>query len=229
MEAKVYEPHEHAERRYRGFRTVDLLREVFGPDWLNSDEVVFQCADGYESVVPVERLKNHPSYLAFESPGRPFRLMNRAQGKEDVALGPYYLVWGNLEDHALRKEDGAYWPYQVVSVELIRFEERYPKLVPPKNASKSVRRGFEVFRTHCMTCHSVNGQGGKKGIDLNAPVSVTEYWKEVWLKRWISDPAKMRPGTAMPPLDPQMPDRQRALEDVVRYLRAMAKTRPINP
>ena len=84
-----------------------------------------------------------------------------------------------------------------------------------------MRRGFLAFRDKCMMCHSINGEGGKKGVELNYPVNVTEYFDGRWLKQWIADPRSVRYSTTMPGLDVE--GRDRMIDDIVRYLKTMAR------
>src|SRR5690606_13586877 len=116
-----------------------------------------------------------------------------------VVLGPYYLVWENLQDLRMREEGAVGWAARIRSIELIKFADRYPKMAPPAEAPKPVREGFLAFRKHCMACHTINGEGGAKGdssqkslLELNYPVSVTEFIKPDWLEKWIDEPRKVR-------------------------------------
>ena len=92
----------------------------------------------------------------------------------------------------------------------------------------AVQRGFVAFRSHCLTCHSINGQGGAKAPELNYPASVTEYLAPGWLQRWMLDPGSIRHATTMPGLPPELPARDAVATDIERYLQAMAthKQRP---
>jgi cytochrome c1 len=55
--------------------------------------------------------------------------------------------------------------------------------------------------------------------------------KEEWLRKWIDDPTSIRFAPRMPPLNPQLPDRERIIDEIVMYLRAMAphKIEPRQP
>jgi mono/diheme cytochrome c family protein len=114
------------------------------------------------------------------------------------------------------------WPYQVVGVDLVTFAERFPNLAPPKASAAGVNRGFLIFRQECATCHTINGEGGNKAPELNYPTSVTEYFKEAWLRKWITEPTSLRYNTTMPALNKNDPHWKRHLDDVVAYLKAMA-------
>ena len=225
----VLEPHEDRERSYVGASMQSLLQALYGDAWRRAGAVQFECADGYRALVDPARLVAHPALLAWESgDGAPFTLRNRTQNDELVTLGPYYLVWDNLAAPEVRARGASDWPYQVVGIALVEVDTLLPKVLPPEGADAAVQRGFAAFRSHCLTCHSINGQGGAKAPELNYPASVTEYLAPGWLRRWILEPTAIRHATTMPGLPPELPGREAVAADIERYLQAMAahKQRP---
>ncbi|MFN8606662.1 MAG: c-type cytochrome [Vulcanimicrobiota bacterium] len=195
-----------------------LLDSVYkSQDYGEDISFVFVCKDGYRSPVKAEDLKKFPAYLAFASSDeKPFEL-------DKKPLGPYYLVW-DTEKFPQRKTDGN-WPYQVTAIERIKFSQVYWAVLPPPQSSPQVRHGFAVFRKNCLSCHQINGQGGNMAIDLNAPVSVTEYIKKPYLLKIIHDPQSVRARATMPGLDRSLKGRQQAILDIVAYLEAKAAQR----
>ena len=224
----VHEPHEGDERNYVGVPAGALLQSLFGDAWRDAGAVQFECADGYRALIEPSKLAEHRALLSWaRGDGQPFALVNRLQNNEAVELGPFYLVWDNLESAQLREQGASDWPYQIVGIALVDLAERLPRVMPPPGADEAVLRGFEAFRTHCLTCHSINGQGGAKAPELNVPASVTEYLAEGWLKRWMLEPSKVRLNTPMPPLAPNLRKAQREAmaSDIEAYLKAMAQTK----
>jgi len=67
------------------------------------------------------------------------------------------------------------------------------------------------FQTVCIGCHSVGGQGGNVGPVLDG---VSGRFDTDYLRKWISDPQAIKPGTAMPTLGLQ----GQTLDDLVNYL-----------
>ncbi len=53
------------------------------------------------------------------------------------------------------------------------------------------------FRSVCISCHSVEGYGGKVGPALDG---VASRFNADYLRRWIVDPQAIKPGTSMPNL-----------------------------
>jgi mono/diheme cytochrome c family protein len=219
----VWEPHEDKDVVYEGFDVGKLFAAVYGDQWDQIDEVLFTCVDGYQPVLPMDRFNQHAGYLVYRRLDQAeFKVENRFEGKTDVALGPFYLVWNNLHSTELRAEGASGWPYQVVGVELVNFADRFPRLSPPKNASEKARKGFIAFRKNCMACHTVNGEGGNKAPELNYPMSVTEYLSDSWIRKWLMDPRSVRYNATMPAFASH-PNPDALVEDVLAYLKTMAR------
>ncbi|HVW66033.1 MAG TPA: cytochrome c [Nitrosospira sp.] len=228
---KVFEPHERRERSYRVLPARAIFDAAFGKDWKNAEEIIFVAIDGYRAIVPVSKFIEHAGYLAFaHDDSRPFAMTNRLQNDEQVPLGPLYLVWDNIHSKALLESGASDMPYQIRMVELVS-SGSLGKMTPPAEASAQARRGFTHFRKYCTACHTVNGEGGIKGPELNYPVSVTEYMQPGYLKRWIENPQSIRYNTTMPGLGKEIPGRKQVIEELIAYLKAMsaAKRDPAAP
>lgn len=207
--------------RHKAYRVValqPLLKKVYGPKLYGPDTTfVFVCSDGYRSPVKSEELQKYPAFLAYASADKqPFTLENKP-------LGPFYLVW-DTNRFPQRARDGG-TPFQILAVERISWSEQYSAVLPPPKSSPQVLHGFSLFRHYCLSCHQVNGQGGSMAIDLNRPLSVTEYIREPYLYRIIDNPQKVRGRATMPPLDPTLPNRDQAIKDLIAYLKAKAQQR----
>jgi mono/diheme cytochrome c family protein len=195
-----------------------ILKKTFGKKLYGPDTTfIFECKDGYRAPVKSEELQKYPAYLAFASAdSKPFVY-------EGKPAGPYYLVW-DTNKFPQRKQAGA-WPYQVLAIERASWSEQYSAVLPPPRSSVQVKRGFAVFRRHCLNCHQVNGQGGSMAVDLNSPYSVTEYIREPFLYKIIDNPQSVRRRATMPPLDPTLKNRPQAIKDLIAYLKAKAEQR----
>lgn len=224
---RVWDPYEKKEMTFTGVPAEQVFDSLWGKDWRSADEILITCLDGYQPILPVERFLKHRAWFAFESPDAPgFRIPKPESLKETVSLGPAYLVWENLQDQKVRAEGDYGWPFQVSKLELVKLKERFAKILPPENANASVRQGFQHFRVHCLKCHTVNGQGGQVGPELNYPVNVTEFLSRAHLRRWIAQPSAIRWGTKMPPLE--VPKRDAVIESILDYLDSM-RSRKIAP
>jgi hypothetical protein len=105
----------------RGFPAVPLLDALLGPDWRAGDrEVAFRAADGYLSTIPAAQFTRCRAWLVHaRADGAAFITDNAYQGKRDVPLGPWYLVWDNIDSPDLIQLGDHDWPYQVVDVSAV--------------------------------------------------------------------------------------------------------------
>ena len=222
---RVFESYEQREVAFRALRLDTVLDALYGTGWRSEEELLFTCRDGYQPSVPVARVLAHRAWLAFARTDAPaFEIRKLESGRhQQVSLAPFYLVWENLSDAQVRAEGDYGWPYQLVGVELIRARDRFPKLVPPADASPAAQRGFREFRIHCSRCHPLNGEGGAIGPELNAAGSPAGRRDPAWLRRWIDAPSRIAPTARMEPLNPDLPDRGAVLDAIVAYLQAMAE------
>lgn len=203
---------------YRALPLAPLLRAVYASRVGDDKNLIFVALDGYQSVIPVTWARRHTGYLAFASAsGQAFE--QEEHGKV-APLGPYYLIWEDVKDAHVLEAGGHFWPYQVNSIDITTFAERYPAMTPPPSRDPRVQSGFKAFRANCMACHSINGQGGTVGPELNYPTNVTEYYNERFLHAWIRNPQRIRMRTPMPPF-PAMAHPDRVIDDIIAYLRAM--------
>jgi mono/diheme cytochrome c family protein len=222
VEVTVNDPVENDQIKYMAVPAASFLKKVYGKDWDTAEEVLFTCVDGFQPSIPKSVFDSAPSYFAFQRSGHTqFVVKKTAENNKIVGLAPLYLIW----DTSKTPVDGAFWPYQVTTVDIIKFADKFPKLAPRAQNSESVKRGFLAFRSQCLSCHTINGQGGKAGPELNYPVNVTEYYNERWLKKWIDKPSNIRFNTTMPAFSPDLKDRSRVIDDLVNYLKAMAKNK----
>ena len=211
----VLEPHEQKLMQFSAISVNALFDHLFGKSWQKHEEVLFTANDGYQSSIPVKTFLEHNSFLAYKKTNKAnFQIINYLQNKEHAQLGPFYLIWDNIFDAKL-------WPYQVIAIEFVTFAEKFPKVSPPANSNAPTKRGFVIFRNFCMNCHSINGNGGKKMIDLNYPVNVTEYMKEEQLKKLIRNPLNVSPYRKMPAF-PNVENREQQIDDLIAYLKTMA-------
>jgi mono/diheme cytochrome c family protein len=222
-EIAVIEPNAQCGKRdcivtYVGVPLRTLIEYYFRDAWQGfSGEIHFIAGDGYLGIVEAARAREKDAYLVFaRADGAPFIVANNQQNERAVPLGPFYLVWDNLEDPDLQQMGSYGWPYQVTRIQLVS-ETVYSKLMSP-DASPAAQAGFASFKTYCLGCHHINGVGGRKvGVDMKLLV----YGKSRdALRSWISDPRKLRPASAMPPLNTQLDrhERERIIDQIVEFL-----------
>lgn len=182
------------------------------------ENVFLRARDGYVKPAMGARLLEDGGYLAFADA----RLTSRGAAprwdpidRRQVDPGPYYLVWTKPTQRDVHRYP---WPYQLVAIEIASFDTEYPHTVPRTAAPDSAAwAGFAVFRTDCISCHAVNGEGGTVGPELNVPQSIVEYRPAEQIKAYIRDPATFRYGSM--PAHPHLSERQ--LDDLLAYFTAM--------
>jgi len=218
----VYDPIYKKEKTYDGFPLSAVLK-LAGPLTANVDEVVFHALDGYAPGIALDALKGHAAFVVFQEHGKANKWERLQSGKAWITPAPYYLVWA--EGKALGE---AYpRPYQLTRIELVSFERRYPNLYPLGVARDSpMARGFTVFKDHCLSCHSINLDGGTVGPELNIPKNITEYWSRDVLRGFIRNVSAFRLKSKMPVFERILTAAQ--VDDVLTYLDAMKadKIRP---
>jgi len=209
--AEVNDPVYKRTQRYQGFWLRDVLKNLDQDHPEAGVYVRFRCKDGYLPLMPLARAMAGQGLIAI-------RDANAPQGKDwqplpesgtSSALTPSYLVWvspsGGPDEYP--------WPYGMVAIELVSSSDALAGLDP--NGSKL---GRELFVTHCLKCHAINGVGGTFGPELNSPCSVTEYWNPRFLSRFIANASSIRAGTKMPTFDSLG---EKDVQEIVEYLHSM--------
>ncbi len=219
-EVAVEDPYYGERRRYRALPLRCVLALGFGglPDDFAEAELLLQARDGYVRPAPGAQLLEPGAWLAVADAARlargeaGFDPIDRRQ----VDPGPFYLVWSGPHQSDPHRHP---WPYQLASIELVRFEARFPHTLPrgaPEGAP--AWRGFAIFRRECIACHAMNGEGGTVGPELNVPRSIVEYRPVEQIKAYVRDPSSFRYTTM--PAHPHLSEEE--LEALVAYFRAMS-------
>jgi len=212
--AEVDDPVYKRKQRYQGLWLRDVLRDLrLGGHPEDDVYLRFRCKDGYLPIMPLARAMRGEGLIAIRDSNAPqgedWQPLP-GSGSSSTTPAPSYLVWlsppGDPEEYP--------WPYQMVAIELITSSDALAGLDP--DGSKP---GYELFVTHCLKCHSINGVGGKFGPELNSPCSVTEYWNARLLSRFIANAVSIRAGTRMPNFD-SLPAKD--IRAIVEYLQSMA-------
>lgn len=198
----VDDPVYHTEKTYTGYPLAPVLALIPDLESLRNQGAVaiFEAADGYKAVMSLDNALFAGGVIALRDtdapPGsnwQPFK-----QGKETLTPAPFYLVWPGRPHN-----DWTFvWPYQLIRITIEPFTSAFGPAAPPADAAAEVnpvlRLGFDIFRTYCLRCHSMNLVGGELAPELNVPRNITEYWSNAHLRAFIEDPAAYRARSKMP-------------------------------
>jgi hypothetical protein len=208
---KVFEPHLSVDGRkvvveYVGFPIHIVLSKIFGTGWQASNgNFDFRAMDGYVSSISPQLLEKYKPLLVFcRKDGQAFTVDNPRQHEKNVPLGPYYLVWDNISNEALLKDEAYHWPYQVNEIVA---NTAFPSALIPNKSGHNHAKQIKLAQKYCLTCHQINGTGGSKFVrDL---VTSTKEMQRLQFMQWVTSPEKVKPGTSMPPLNTELPAAER--------------------
>lgn len=207
----------HRTKTFDAIPLATVLKQIPAYTNINPAEtqVVFECEDGYNPSMPLTKILGKKAYLAVRdhdaAQGEDWTTLQK--GSETKKIAPYYICYTDVPG-----DDATYkWPYNLVKISLTSASKETQALFPKDD--DSVVKGYGLFKTHCLTCHALNGVGGTLGPELNFPKSVTEYWKTDDLKAFIAHPDQYRNKVKMPTLGLEAKE----INEIVGYLSYMAK------
>lgn len=218
----IHIPDDVAYHRAMDYRAVPLAALLSGIT--ADDHLQIVALDGFAAEMRAAHiLDGHGSqaWLAVQDPSTPWPALG--DGKPSAA--PFYIVWTQPQVDHISPEQ---WPYQVATIRRIGpLAERFPAMRPDASlpADAPARRGFAVFRSHCLACHTLNGEGDARlGPDLNIPHSPTEYLGPKFLRAYIRNPQSLRhwPQAKMEGFSRDVLS-DHELDDLIAYLRERAK------
>jgi mono/diheme cytochrome c family protein len=206
-------------KTYTAIPLLPLLHQIGFDNRSTNGELVATCNDGYKAVIPMYEALDGTGFLAY-SDGQPTDPVGLSLVKTSAGVinpEPLYLVWTNANPSARK------WPYQIQKVEI--FASGWTLRLAEPSASRLARRGFDLFRKNCSSCHSINGAGGRVAVDLNVPLNVTEYWKEPVLRKLVVNALSVRANAKMP----AFPNLTAAdVDAILSYLRDMRSRKVVS-
>lgn len=214
----VDDPVYKKKKQYEAFLLTDVLLFLNLKD--KFEDIEFTCSDGYKPVLEMDLIVKAQPFLAFRDVDAK-DWEEFSVGKSKKTPGPFYLIWPS-------KIEEAAWPYQIVGISQINFKEKYSKIYPlGKKLPAEVSRGFNIFRKHCLKCHSINLEGGELGPEFNIPKNITEYRSKKYLKKFILDSNSYRLKSPMPLFKDILTNLQ--IDEVISYISWMRRSKSISP
>mgnify|MGYP000256278278 CR=1 FL=1 len=225
QEVEVDDPYHARRMRYRALPLTCVLDAGFagrgGASSLRNEGLLLRALDGYTRPVSGRELLEPGAFLAYGEPDllrdkaapSPFSPIDRRQ----VDPSPFYLVWTGTSRGDPHETP---WPYQLATIEIAPFEAAFPKTVPAGlEATDPGWTGYALFQEACASCHSINGQGGKIGPDLNIPRSIIEYRPIPQIRAYVRNPQATR-YTSMP-AHPHLTETD--LDGLIAYFQSMSE------
>lgn len=211
------DPVYQSKKRYNAIPFPELLYTYSKIEKLQTDkyQIVFECEDGYRPMMPLPKFLSAKSFLAVSDVDSPKgeSWSKIIKDGHEMKAAPFYLIYKGVSP----KDSDFKWPYNLIKIHLVPTIENVSLLYPKDDAAAKV--GFELFDKNCISCHAINKIGASMGPELNYPKSVTEYWNQAELKKFIQNPASFRNGVKMPTI-PNLT--QKEIESIVYYLNYMA-------
>ena len=222
----VDDPYYGRVKRFHALRLDCVLQRGLGEAPAPGDNVFLRARDGYTRPAAGALLASDAAWLAFAdadvSSGAPsardFAPVWERIDRRGVEPAPFYLIWSGAGRNDPHRHP---WPYQLAEIEIAPLAQLYPHVAPPAASDADATDGFAIFRTQCIACHAINGEGGTVGPDLNVPRSIVEYRPVEQIKAYIRDPRKFR-YTTMPAHD-ALSDAD--LDALIAYFRAMSRAK----
>lgn len=187
----AFDPYYRKEKAFLAVPLAPLLSAGFKGKDLSHQHLILRCRDGYTVPVRSEVLMEEGAYLALsESDSAVWEPI----GPQRTDPRPFYLFWTRPHQQDLEAYPR---PWQLVGIELARFEKLFPHVIPV-STQDAVQRGFRLFSEQCIRCHAINREGGRIGPDLNVPQSIVEYRPIEQIRSYIVNPLRFRYSN-MPP------------------------------
>ncbi len=217
----VNEAQSAGKRTYAGFKFLHFLHKIYGDDLSGYDTVEFVATDGYAASISLKTFEKLPAYLTFgyKDPEKKFIIVHDVTHKTwCVPLGPFYLVWDNLTDPGLFVGDkSTIWPYQVETINLYSFANKYAAIIPPSDSPSEVKDGFDSYKLYCLKCHTLKSLGGEIGPPLEAVLENFENQEK--LRKLISDPKSVNPEAEMyVPFREKGKEKEKVIDSIITYL-----------
>lgn len=217
----TWDPYYQKEKTFLAVPLSPVLRRGFAGHDLRGSQLLLRAKDGYTVPIGADQLLQPGGYLALAD------LSSTTEGWQPIGPQqadprPFYLFWTGADQRSLETHPR---PWQLVAIELSRFEDRFPHVLPSGLPTEDPAwQGLRVFAASCIRCHAMNREGGRVGPDLNVPLSILEYRPIDQIRQYIVDPRRFRYGNM--PAHPHLSSAD--LDALFAYFAAM-KTRKFDP
>ncbi|MGR9116427.1 MAG: c-type cytochrome [Gammaproteobacteria bacterium] len=210
-------------KQYLGYPLKEIIETLKIPKPFHAEDMVlvFTAKDGYRVAMSYSDAVKEQGFVAFkDTAAENGNWLEFKFGKQKMTPAPFYLVWPNKGLDKWRYP----WPFQLTTISL-EPSSVYFGAAAPRSADAEIQKGFNLFSSYCIRCHSVNLAGGQVGPELNVPKNITEYFIDRELSGFIINAPAYRAGTKMPAFNTTLDADQ--VSAIVHYLEHM-KTEKVN-
>lgn len=201
---------------YKGIPFLDFLELTAGNQFKNIVEVELIAENDFKYYVSMDLIRKTHSILSFDRADGDKFLRYSTKNKILVPLGPLYLVW-DLKDIP-RSERLQYTSvYQIKAINVKT--NRLTFGIHEKAVDESVYLGYQTYKKHCLSCHSLGKLGGDLSFDLVQRKTLDKKG-ERYVMKYILKPEAMNPKTKMLPL-PNYKNKIQLAQGVVDFLKFM--------
>ncbi|MEM1008397.1 MAG: cytochrome c [Myxococcota bacterium] len=197
---------------YLYVRLPQVLKLV-GIDFSKVASMRFHCRDGFIGRWNPQNPKD--LLLALREKGNPKLFTDVAEGKETVNPGPFFVM---TPDPKTRKQWD--WPHQVFQITVSYQRTKTLSFPVGAKVGTAVHKGYQLFSSVCLACHTVNLDGGQIGPEFNIPKNITEYRSRTYLRTFIQHPTSYRAKSRMPSFSYLNSEQ---LDQILAYLTHMKK------
>ena len=180
-------------RRFRGYSLNDVLDRLEGFSSFSprNHSLVWVCADGYRTTYEFHSITGNGGVLATGlTDTKDHEWQSYTHGKRSMVPAPFYLVW---EGEGIDKRRP--WPYQLTKLQIVSTERIAMRLSTPDPEAHG--DGEQLYKKHCMSCHSINLIGGIMGPEMNVPRNILEYRSESDFIAFAANPQAFRARSPM--------------------------------
>ncbi|CZF85973.1 c-type cytochrome [Grimontia marina] len=203
---------------YNGLDFKDVAASA-GVDFSKVEEIKFVALDGFVASWSKGTTKS-PLVVVTDEKGNPNGFTDIGEGKETLNPGPFYVMTTDPNEY-----NNWIWPFQVYKIEF-NYQAPKPDYYPTGAEDKPIiMAGYVAFKSTCISCHSINLEGGDIGPELNIPKNITEYRDKEYLKAFIKNPNSYRAKSRMLKFE-HLSDQQ--LNEIIEYMAYMGSLKMLD-
>jgi mono/diheme cytochrome c family protein len=160
------------------------------------------CSDKYHAHYPKAYLATHRPILVLKINGQAPEHWPKDSEGHGLAMGPYLISHAKFVPgfKILGQPDEPQIPWGVVRIDFHKEESVFATITPrgPDARDASVQDGFRIAKQHCLRCHNMGDEGGRKA---GRPWQVLAAWASSspdYFAVYVRNPQSKNPCAQMP-------------------------------